>query len=252
MKRLKKTTLVVMLLVVVALCLSYNASAATYDLKTDWKIGPGDNPNGPWAFYQGSTLLPYQPDYDSTHGYVIGQQAWAVGTYPNYDHVPVWMQATKDGEWGADVKTGDIMMHPANLAVYPNVGQGSVTWTSNLTGTVSISGNAWWGDSTGVLFGTSRGDSWSLSLDGKQLTSGNVDLASGYSRINPDSFGTFTESVKPGDVIQFIATSEGSLLPWMMGVNLNIDATPVPVPGALLLFGPGLLGLASLRRRFGK
>ncbi len=29
-------------------------------------------------------------------------------------------------------------------------------------------------------------------------------------------------------------------------------STPVPVPGALLLFGPGLVGLAAIRRRFKK
>ncbi len=166
MKRLKKTKLAAMLFVLVLLCLSYNTNAATYDLKDGWLIGPGGNPNGPWAFYQGATLLPYQSDFDSSHGYAINQQAWAVGQYPNYGHVPVWFQAIKDGEWGADVKTGDIMMHPANTAAYPGIGQGSVVWTSNLTGTVSISGNAWWGDSSGALWGTSRGDSWSLSFNG--------------------------------------------------------------------------------------
>jgi len=30
------------------------------------------------------------------------------------------------------------------------------------------------------------------------------------------------------------------------------EATPTPIPGALLLFGPGLAGLAFVRRRFGK
>jgi hypothetical protein len=30
------------------------------------------------------------------------------------------------------------------------------------------------------------------------------------------------------------------------------EATPTPIPGALLLFGPGLVGLAAVRRRFGK
>jgi hypothetical protein len=30
------------------------------------------------------------------------------------------------------------------------------------------------------------------------------------------------------------------------------EATPTPIPGALLLFAPGLAGLAFVRRRFGK
>lgn len=31
-----------------------------------------------------------------------------------------------------------------------------------------------------------------------------------------------------------------------------VQGSPVPIPGALLLFGPGLVGLAAIRRRFGK
>ena len=32
----------------------------------------------------------------------------------------------------------------------------------------------------------------------------------------------------------------------------QLSSSPVPIPGALLLFGPGLLGLAAVRRRFKK
>ncbi len=34
--------------------------------------------------------------------------------------------------------------------------------------------------------------------------------------------------------------------------NINGYNAPVPIPGALLLFGPGLVGLAAIRRRFKK
>jgi hypothetical protein len=34
--------------------------------------------------------------------------------------------------------------------------------------------------------------------------------------------------------------------------NVSVNAAPVPIPGALLLFGPGLAGLAAVRRRFKK
>jgi len=34
--------------------------------------------------------------------------------------------------------------------------------------------------------------------------------------------------------------------------GLTVGAAPVPIPGALLLFGPGLAGIAAIRRRFKK
>jgi hypothetical protein len=33
------------------------------------------------------------------------------------------------------------------------------------------------------------------------------------------------------------------------GIDMNLSAAPVPIPGALFLLGPGLLGLVGLRRR---
>jgi hypothetical protein len=38
----------------------------------------------------------------------------------------------------------------------------------------------------------------------------------------------------------------------ILGGTATFNATPVPLPSALLLFGPGLVGLAGIRRRFKK
>ena len=56
---------------------------------------------------------------------------------------------------------------------------------------------------------------------------------------------------------QFTATATGSSTPISFGFQhetsvfnfTNVTAAPVPIPGALLLFGPGLVGIAAIRKR---
>ena len=55
------------------------AGTITYDLKSDWGT---TNPNGPWSFQQGTTLLPYQ---SACNAYVPN--------CPNTDpYLPLWSQ----------------------------------------------------------------------------------------------------------------------------------------------------------------
>ncbi len=231
------------LVIACVLLLAGTAGADTYDLRTDFSST--SNPHGTWSFNKGSSTLPSQPDYDSTHGFVTDQQAWAQAAYPFQGHVPVWLQASKDNLWDADVKQGDILMHPSHgPSTLPPYAEGNVTWTSPLTGVVDISGNVWFGESTFA----GRSVDWVLYFNGTPLTSGTVSYGDAYNRDNPMQFGVLTKNVNPSDVIMFQAVGTSGKIPWFIGVNLTIDATPVPLPPSVLLFGAGLLGLPLLRR----
>jgi hypothetical protein len=62
--------------------------------------------------------------------------------------------------------------------------------------------------------------------------------------------GIQTYALNLSDVRQVNITGVPSLSGYWLAENVTYSA--VPLPGALLLFGPGLVGLAAVRRRFKK
>ncbi len=58
---------------------------------------------------------------------------------------------------------------------------------------------------------------------------------------------------------EFLNSQLGWMEQWTQGIvmavhdgNIATEVDPAPIPGAILLFAPGLVGLAAIRRRFGK
>ena len=129
------------------------------------------------------------------------------------------------------VANGQVSMHPGWDNSF------SVTrWTSPVTGQVSVSG----------YFGA--GDSGAMSY---YIYENGVLVQQWLNNANTQNFA-FTTTVASGETIDFL-----------VGVNTNagyacgntpIEAiiTTVPIPGEILLLGPGLIGLAAMRRRFKK
>jgi len=92
-----------LLLTLLAPCLSHHAQAATqiYDLKTDWS--DASNPNGVWTYRAGSVVMGYSGG---------GNAAGAPGWVGSDDYLPVWFKST----WAdhSDIHTGDVIVHSAN------------------------------------------------------------------------------------------------------------------------------------------
>jgi hypothetical protein len=103
----------------------------------------------------------------------------------------------------------------------------------------AAAGNYWFGlasDDGSSLYVNGSLALWNPNDHGPEGPSGNIYLNAGAN--------LFT--------LNFYENGRGS-----SGVDLYVPAgvtlgSPVPLPGALLLFGPGLVGLAAVRRRFKK
>jgi hypothetical protein len=222
--------------------------AATYDLKTDWS--DSSNPNGVWTYREGENALPLQTDWYGTNDGSFMQPAWALAQYPATDHAPVWL---KQQTVLYDLQIGDVVVHPASHSSTSNWQDrwANVIWTSPIDGTITISGNVWWGADSSLA---DRYTYWELFLNDDSLASGIVGWDDIYDRSNPmliDGGGVL--AVDPGDIVMLKLTQiDGSHWGWMTGVNLTIDATPVPAPAALLLLGTGIAGLFGIRLRRGK
>jgi hypothetical protein len=244
MKLLSGKISILFFTVILAVSLAGTVGAVPFDLKGDWSYA--NNPNGVWSYNKGITPLPLQTDYDSSHAIITGQYAWAQTQYPFVGHVPVWLQASADNFWGGDFMQGDIIFHPSSGGSTLNPYQeGNVSWTSNLTGVVTVSGNVWYAEQY-----PGRSVDWSLSFKGSGagLPYGTVSYGDVYDRNTPSTFGPFTLNVTPGDRLIFEAvTTPGASNPYFIGVNLTIQ--PVPVPPSVWLFGAGLLGLPLFRFR---
>ena len=101
---------------------------------------------------------------------------------------------------------------------------------------VSLGGRPW------VDYSGSGG---TLTIDFKD-SSGTIIAERSIYLPNDNSLQTFSENISSVHELYFPAT--GGFWPRLDSITYNA----VPVPGSLLLLGPGLVGLAAMRRRFKK
>src|SRR5436190_22848687 len=111
-------------------------SAATiYDLKTDWS--DTNNPNGAWAYRQDGSMLPHNDvSVCCAPGFgILG--AWAPSPRGG-NFLPVWAKATGNNS-GSGFLAGDILFHSVDgLKGNPDLGEGNVTWTAPVSGSIDI------------------------------------------------------------------------------------------------------------------
>jgi hypothetical protein len=228
---------------VLILCSTSFATTVTYDLKNDWGT---TNPNGPWSFLQGTTLLPYQSPCDA---YVYN--------CPNTDlYLPLWARVPASAVSNEPYfEPGDILTHSVDgFNGDPTLGESTLKWTAPAAGSIDISGDIWFAH-TGLT--EIRSNDFFLSLDGSLLTSGTISGSGPYFRPTPFSFSFTGDRLNAGDTLTLVVQrtlGEDSGAGSEDGVNLTITETPAtsqtPEPDSLLLFGTGLIGpLGLLRRR---
>src|SRR5262249_5593973 len=143
---------------------SFPLVAQTYSLRNDWS--DTSNPNGPWSYLQGTTVLPHQVSIcclstsfgpDPAFG-----GAWAPGSQaPGF--LPLWAKTI--GDRGIDSTAGDVLVHSVDSANgKPVLGEATLQWTSSASQTVNISGCIWYAHSA-----FNRSNDWSLTLGSTQL-----------------------------------------------------------------------------------
>jgi hypothetical protein len=196
---------------------------SSFDLRLDWSNT--SNPNGAWRYRQGTSLLTsgtWSSDFSP-------QPAW-LGTSPS---VILRTQSTA----GFDVLVGDVVLHTANGA-NPLV---NVQWTSPSAGTVDVSGGVW------MIRDIGRSNSWALSHNAGQLSTGALSSGDPYNRSSPFSLDAGSGGainalpVLAGDTLQLTFQQTTGGTGDYVGVNFTITFAAVPEPStvAFVLLGAG-------------
>jgi hypothetical protein len=219
------------------------SALTVYNLQSDWS--KTNNPNGAWAEWKGSTILPHQ--VGTGDPFSNGLDFFAMGNSSG-NFLPAWWKGTD----------GNVYTHSWDSSNGESYGESILTWTAPQAGTISLSGSIWYDH-----FGVSRSNDFYLFIEDTLLASGTISVANHNGKANALTFfdalktgQTLTDlTVRADDVVKLlIVQSSGQQWGTVSGVELIIaeTATPVPLPSALLLFAPGLAGLAAIRRRFTK
>jgi hypothetical protein len=220
------------------------ATAATWDLASNWSDSV--NPNGPWSLNQGTTPLPSVQNFSFGGTAAISQPAWAPSnTSGNF--LPAFFKAQTTVQ-GLDWAVGDVVMHSTDTANGGGSGIANVSWTSPISGAVSVSGNLW------EIRDIGRSNTWTLR-DGTSVIATNTLVdGDGHTSANRDSFSITNIAVTPGTVLT-LSIAQGDRSPYgeLSGLNFTVVGTPTSVPEpsawAFLLMGVGLTGGAMRQRR---
>lgn len=225
--------------------LSGNAVAASiWDLKNDWS--DTTNPNGPWSLNSDSTSLPHISGSTLPGGVLVSQPGWAACSSCR----GFWFKAAFEPS-NIDWKTGDIVLHTQDQFSNPYDHAANVTWSSPLSGVISIAGSVWMDD-----FFAARGNQWNLYLKGVLVSTGTLSGTDIYDRANPYSLLTGSGGATPlsavsvvsGDVIKLEivrTTFDG----FFVGTNLTVSAVPEPGTNAFLLLGIATSVLVGISKK---
>ena len=205
-------------------------AASQYNATTDFSIANG-NPNGVWSYgwmpndTQGHPSLSQFNPYTGYHlNLMLNSPRWFRNP-PSWDFTPtIWRLNDTYQGWGYGVAPGQLSLHPSGTY------EASVLrFTAPIDGNYHIDGQFLAGDARIMQLGVCQGSEW--------LWRGN-------------DYGSFTlaKRLAAGQTIDFLVY--GAYYNGNTPLELIIESSPVPIPGAVWLLGSGLLGLIGLKRRF--
>ena len=223
MKKLALFVVIFMILIIGGVCPS-SAETSTFSQHYSVVYNPCDSYSYGWEQNLGGNFNLY----DSVRNGI----QWYDSNHHSGDFTPtIWVNNTGSTSYG--VPHGNVSLHPGwdeSLSV--------VRWVSPSAETISISG----------FFGA--GDSGSMSY--YILLNGHT-IFSKYNDAIQENFSFSGLTLAKGSTLDFaVGTGSGGYgfgnTPF--DVTITSSATATPISGIVWLLGPGLVGLAGLRRKF--
>ena len=199
--------------------------SVVWDLRGGWSHAA--NPNGVWQYREGNNVLPPVNAWQQTlGGWSTAQPGWAESQDGN-NRLPFWFRSNGSENFGRDFAAGDVVLHVTDPTNGVGNADGNVTWTSPITGSVSLTGGVWMGRDIG------RSATWTLSRNNVPLSDGAIASGDQYNRVSPFSFylgrggpgAIMGLNVVPGDVIKLQVTRTSAAGGDFIGVDLAIATT---------------------------
>ena len=222
---------------------SFSANATTYDVKSDWS--DTNNPNGPWTYLAGTTVLPELTGDWGGYGFGSGfGQSISMGA----GFAPVIFQYNGSAPTQVDAASGDIVAHTQTNDGNAGAGDFSVEFTSPSSGAATISGEVW-----NAHIQVDRWQYWTVSVGGVVEASGTLEGEDVNGSSNPESFDLSPLSVSAGEIVQLqiVYTTGGTQTNGaLVGLDMSVDLTsavPEASTWAMMVLGFVGLGLAGYR-----
>jgi hypothetical protein len=246
MTRTRRITWLIALSAIVWTFIATPAGAViVHDLRVDFSNA--NNPNGPWRYYKGSTLLShFTPVSNATLALAVANGYWGDTASSNNSAIMLTTaNGSATGFWSdADFLQDEVLVRTTDPSTG---GPMTVTWTAPTSGSFTYAGFVWF---AGTPQGPG-GNSFTLSINnGPAIESGSAGQGQDRQNMVGMVNGTLPTNISAGDVISLqFNPLPGPPFGSLAGVSWTIDFQPVPEPSSWLLATGGGLTIATLSWR---